>query len=478
MDVDIEQNDLNQKFLTSLSPEWLMYTIVWRNRNDLDTLSLDDVYNRLKVYEPEVQKKSKSSSQNMAFISSANTSSGNGEVNTASILTASTQVSPGSANVVAASISHDTNMALLSMRAARFWKKTRKKITIQGTDVVVFDKSKGSMVEESAPKALMDIDGVGWDWSYMANEEENHALVADDDAPTEFTLMAKSSSSSKNEIRGLEFDVKNKNIKIENLMNELEQIKKEKEGLGSKLTGFESASKDLDTLLGSQRSDKNKEGFLEYADDIITDYSRPSPSIKSNSSDLQNNNSSVSEHGESSESIMSKPMIKFVKATDSPTVIKTNKGETVRKPSVKTPIRVNRPNINVAQPKRTSFAKPAHSYVRRPFQRKSAVRTQFRVPRVSTAFKTFPTVDSKVSTAKSTFTAGMGNKGKAVKASACWIWRPKQNTIDKGLNSNSGNSQNNIDDKGYWDSGCSRHITGNISYLSDYEPYDGGYVSF
>nr|GFA60877.1 retrovirus-related Pol polyprotein from transposon TNT 1-94 [Tanacetum cinerariifolium] len=32
--------------------------------------------------------------------------------------------------------------------------------------------------------------------------------------------------------------------------------------------------------------------------------------------------------------------------------------------------------------------------------------------------------------------------------------------------------------KGYWDSGCSRHMTGNISYLSEYEPYDGGYVSF
>nr|GEY67733.1 putative ribonuclease H-like domain-containing protein [Tanacetum cinerariifolium] len=29
-----------------------------------------------------------------------------------------------------------------------------------------------------------------------------------------------------------------------------------------------------------------------------------------------------------------------------------------------------------------------------------------------------------------------------------------------------------------WLIGCSRHMTGNISYLSDYEPYDGGYVSF
>nr|GFD47829.1 hypothetical protein [Tanacetum cinerariifolium] len=35
----------------------------------------------------------------------------------------------------------------------------------------------------------MAIDGVGWDWSYMANEEDL-ALVADGETPTEFTLMA------------------------------------------------------------------------------------------------------------------------------------------------------------------------------------------------------------------------------------------------------------------------------------------------
>nr|GFD20930.1 ribonuclease H-like domain-containing protein [Tanacetum cinerariifolium] len=62
MDVEIEQDDLNQKFLTNLAPEWLMYTIVWRNKDDLDTMSLEDVYNQFKVYEPEVQKKSESNS--------------------------------------------------------------------------------------------------------------------------------------------------------------------------------------------------------------------------------------------------------------------------------------------------------------------------------------------------------------------------------------------------------------------------------
>nr|GEV64713.1 copia protein [Tanacetum cinerariifolium] len=111
--------------------------------------------------------------------------------------------------------------------------------------------------------------------------------------------------------------------------------------------------------------------------------------------------------------------------------------------------------MNAARPKRTSFYKPAHSYVSRPFQRKSAVRTQVRIPRVPTVNTKFPTINRKFSTGNSKVsTADLGNKGKA------------------------GNSQNNIDDKGYWESGCSRHMTGNISYLSDYEPYDGGYVSF
>nr|GEW05646.1 hypothetical protein [Tanacetum cinerariifolium] len=117
-DVEIKQDNLNQKFLTSLAPEWLIYTIVWRNKGDLDTMSLDDVYNHLKVYEPEVQKKSESNSQNMAFISSAKNSSGNGEVNTASIPTASTQVSPASANVAAASISLDTACTYIASQSS------------------------------------------------------------------------------------------------------------------------------------------------------------------------------------------------------------------------------------------------------------------------------------------------------------------------------------------------------------------------
>ncbi|GKB54153.1 hypothetical protein Tco_0904906 [Tanacetum coccineum] len=49
----ISQEDVNQKFLRSLSLEWNTHTIVWRNKPEIDTLSLDDLYNNLKIYEPE-----------------------------------------------------------------------------------------------------------------------------------------------------------------------------------------------------------------------------------------------------------------------------------------------------------------------------------------------------------------------------------------------------------------------------------------
>ncbi|GKA01877.1 retrovirus-related pol polyprotein from transposon TNT 1-94 [Tanacetum coccineum] len=41
-----------------------------------------------------------------------------------------------------------------------------------------------------------------------------------------------------------------------------------------------------------------------------------------------------------------------------------------------------------------------------------------------------------------------------------------------------GNPQMDLQDQGVIDSGCSRHMTGNMSYLTDFEEIDGGYVTF
>nr|GEZ13223.1 retrovirus-related Pol polyprotein from transposon TNT 1-94 [Tanacetum cinerariifolium] len=340
MDVEVEQDDLNQKFLTSLAPECLMHTIVWRNRSDLDTMSLDDLYNHLKQNTAGEMKKLTLLVftllpvmfpllvKMLPLLVSAKKL----HVPTL-LLNNGSQIKFEDINQIDEDDMEEMdikwNMELLSMRADKFWKKTGKKISIQGLDV---DREKrdnyrqGSKAEEQAPKALMAIDGLGWDLSYMINDEEDHALVANEEAPIEFALMANTSTESKE--------------CIETLKKELETLKQEKEVVDGKLAGLLTASKDLDNLIESQRSDKSKEGLgytavppllaqlylsptkdlswtglPERVDDTVTDYSRPSPTVESSSEEDQNRNPFVYENVASP--ITPKPFVKFVKASDS-----------------------------------------------------------------------------------------------------------------------------------------------------------------
>nr|GEU59010.1 ribonuclease H-like domain-containing protein [Tanacetum cinerariifolium] len=54
---------------------------------------------------------------------------------------------------------------------------------------------------------------------------------------------------------------------------------------------------------------------------------------------------------------------------------------------------------------------------------------------------------------------------------------PQVNAV-KGVKGNWGNPQHALKDKGVIDSGCSRHMTGNMSYLTDFKEINGGYVAF
>ncbi|GKC14018.1 hypothetical protein Tco_1010800 [Tanacetum coccineum] len=82
---EISQEDANLKLLRSLPSACNNIALIMRNKSDLDTLSMDDLYNNLKVYEAEIKSQSNLSSnpQNVAFVSSDNSSSTNEIVNTA-----------------------------------------------------------------------------------------------------------------------------------------------------------------------------------------------------------------------------------------------------------------------------------------------------------------------------------------------------------------------------------------------------------
>ncbi|GJR57711.1 hypothetical protein Tco_1499873 [Tanacetum coccineum] len=181
-----QRNLLKQQYenFTASSLEMLDQTclIGFQNLNKakLDTMSMDDLYNNLKVYEPEVKGMSSSSSSthNMAFVSSLNnnTSISNEVVNAAhGVTTASTQVNTAySTNIDNLSdvviylffasqpnspqLAHEDlqqihpddieemdlrwQMAMLTIRARRFLKKIGRKLTINGNGTISFNKSK------------------------------------------------------------------------------------------------------------------------------------------------------------------------------------------------------------------------------------------------------------------------------------------------------------------------------------------------
>ncbi|GJX78904.1 ribonuclease H-like domain-containing protein [Tanacetum coccineum] len=97
----ISQEDI-RLFLRSLSQEWAMHTIAWRNKSEIETLSLDDLFNNLKAYESE------------------------------GVNTASTQEE----------MDLRWNIAMLTMRAQRFLKNTGRKLDMTNKERIGFDKSK------------------------------------------------------------------------------------------------------------------------------------------------------------------------------------------------------------------------------------------------------------------------------------------------------------------------------------------------
>ncbi|GKB47313.1 ribonuclease H-like domain-containing protein [Tanacetum coccineum] len=173
----ITQEDMNLKLLRSLTYEWKTHALIRRNKEEIETINLDELYNNLKIYEPEIIGLSSTSQnpQNVAFVSSNSTnsnSSTNEADNTAyGVSAAHTQSNPTSGDnlsdaVICVFLASQPNspqlaqedleqidpddleemdlqweMTILTIRARRFIKRKGRKLDVNGQRVG-FDRSK------------------------------------------------------------------------------------------------------------------------------------------------------------------------------------------------------------------------------------------------------------------------------------------------------------------------------------------------
>nr|GEV11424.1 uncharacterized mitochondrial protein AtMg00810-like [Tanacetum cinerariifolium] len=166
-------------------------------------------------------------------------------------------------------------VAMLTMRVKRFIKKTGRKLDLNGKETENRNKDaprRNTLVDTSTTNALVVQDELGgYDWSFQAEEDLiNFAPMAYTSQGYQMrleSLEAKIVVHEKNEavyeesIAFLKYDVQVKDISIKEIKNQLENALKEKDDLKLKLEKFETSFKNLNKMINSQISDKDKTGL-------------------------------------------------------------------------------------------------------------------------------------------------------------------------------------------------------------------------
>ncbi|GJS81895.1 hypothetical protein Tco_0748436 [Tanacetum coccineum] len=276
---NLSQDDVNQKLLRSLSPEWNTHAVVWRNKLDLKTMSMDDLYNNLKVYEPKVKGASSLSTntQNMAFVSSNNSSITNEAVNTAhGVSAASTQVN----TAYSKNIDNLSDAVIYSFFASQpnSPQLAHEDLALRNQDYMNKEVLRRSVpVETSNSRDLVSCDGLGgYDWSDQAQEGPNYALMAystsssDSEVSNDFTCSKSCLETVevlKSHNEQVLKDLKKSQLKALAYKTGLEfveeklEIKELKLFMNKTLNKFENASESLDKLIKCQIVDNYKKGL-------------------------------------------------------------------------------------------------------------------------------------------------------------------------------------------------------------------------
>ncbi|GJS49780.1 putative ribonuclease H-like domain-containing protein [Tanacetum coccineum] len=310
----ISKEDINQKFLRSLPSSWNQIALIMRNKSDIDEIDIDDLYNNLSVYEDELKRSSSSNSasQNLAFLSFENTG-GTNEVSTASrdfrVSTAS-----GINQVPSTPCAHDVAYSFLAQLTTSPQLENEDFQSGRNQERRSYGDNgrSNAPTTESSSQALVAQDCLGgYDWSNdFEVEPVNYALMAISSSSSScssdsevqkcskqclksFKTLQKNHDTerekhnrAKLEIRGYEialdsqesrilrheknelawgekyefqnYELKCREIKINNLNLELEKVVKEIDELKDKIAKWEESTKNLDEILNSQMSARDK----------------------------------------------------------------------------------------------------------------------------------------------------------------------------------------------------------------------------
>ncbi|GJZ74293.1 hypothetical protein Tco_0638439 [Tanacetum coccineum] len=260
------------------------------------------------------------------------------------------------------------------------------------------------------------------------------------------------------DIKILKLDVKLRDNALTELRKKFEKAEKERDDLKLTLEKFGNSSKNLSKLLEIQVSDKFKTG-VRFDSQVV------------DSQVFDNPGECIGTKYSEGYLLLFPSLYSELHAPKYDLVLGMRKDMFL----------VTAVSVNIARPINTAYPRPtvnsarttsnvlnrAHSHVRRPFNNSITNKNSNLKEKVNTVKENVTTVGPKA-----VVSDNKGNEANVVKASSCWVWRPKQKILDHG------NPQLELHEKGVIDSGCSRYMTGNKTYLSDYEEIDGGFVAF
>ncbi|GJX26133.1 ribonuclease H-like domain-containing protein [Tanacetum coccineum] len=537
----ISNEDANQKFLRALPSSWNNVALIMRNKAGTDDLDIDDLYNNLKVFEVDI--KAYHNSQGQASSSAY----------TDELMYSFYANHPSSLQLDdedLEQIDHDDleEMDLKWNRDAgyRSGDNTRRIVPVETSNALVVQDN-----------ALIVQDGLGYDWSYVAQDEPTNQISSKDKTGLGYGDQLNKNDSSGSELFNSIFD-SHSSDEDENQTNDRFKKDNRYHAVPPPLTGnympplADLSFTGLDDSIYRPTSNKTSASVSQVEANITppsntsvemprVESVRPSGVIiedwVSDDEDIfQSNDLQATDKPSFKRIEFTNARNEFVKpkqaekpriTTQNPKSVLKNMGKNTgqRKirpvwnsvqriyhqnkfvPSailirsgrvpvsaakqsflrattststfrpVNTATHTNR--VNVSKLRTNAFHK-SHSPIRRPFYKSTAPNTRISNEKVNTVKV------NGVNTARQTAVSTVNGTGvTAVKALAGCVWRPKMTDLNNVSKDNSGswvskrgNPQQALKNKGIFDGGCSRHMTGNKDFLTDYQDIDGGFVAF